>query len=156
MLLAPTRSQTRTLPSNNPERSGRVCAFFATSSRALRPGSSVLDLGCGNGVPALREIARLHRAVGVDISKTQTELARANVPHADLVHADVAELAFPARSCDAVVAFYLFDHLPREEHATLLARVREWLTPDGLFLFSVEGEGPTGGRRGVAREADVL
>jgi cyclopropane fatty-acyl-phospholipid synthase-like methyltransferase len=77
------------------------------------------------------------------------------VPHADLVHADVAELAFPARSFDAVVAFYLFDHLPREEHATLFARVREWLTPDGLSLQR-RGRGPTGGRRGVAREADVL
>ncbi|MDQ3894401.1 MAG: class I SAM-dependent methyltransferase, partial [Actinomycetota bacterium] len=65
-----------------------------TAARIVRPRPRLRQR-----VPALREIARLHRAVGVDISKTQTELARANVPHADLVHADVAELAFPARSC---------------------------------------------------------
>lgn len=110
----------------------------------LQPGSSVLDLGCGNGVPALAEIARLHDAVGVDISKTQVELAGANVPEADVLHADVAELAFPPNSFDAVVAFYLLDHLPREEHSPLFVKVREWLAPGGLFLFSVEPEDEPG------------
>jgi SAM-dependent methyltransferase len=61
----------------------------------LDPGSSVLDLGCGNGVPALREIVRLHKGVGVDISKAQIDLARTNVPSAELLHADALELEFP-------------------------------------------------------------
>ena len=98
----------------------------------LRPGSTVLDLGCGNGVPALREIVRLHKGVGVDISTTQIDLARVNVPSAQLLHTDAAELDFPPRSFDAVVAFYVLDHLPREEHAHLLAKLFEWLTPGRL------------------------
>jgi cyclopropane fatty-acyl-phospholipid synthase-like methyltransferase len=106
----------------------------------LQPGSTVLDLGCGNGVPALREIVRLHEGVGVDISKTQIDLAQANVPSAQLLHADAAELDFPPRSFDAVVAFYVLEHLPREEHAHLLAKLFEWLTPGGFLLFSIEPE----------------
>jgi cyclopropane fatty-acyl-phospholipid synthase-like methyltransferase len=106
----------------------------------LQPGSSVLDLGCGNGVPALREIVRLHKGVGVDISKRQIVLARANVPGAQLLHADAAELDFPPGYFDAVVAFYVLDHLPREEHAHLLAKLYDWLTPGGFLLFSIEPE----------------
>jgi cyclopropane fatty-acyl-phospholipid synthase-like methyltransferase len=104
----------------------------------LQPGSTVLDLGCGNGVPALREIVRLHKGIGVDISKTQIDLAQSNVPSAQLLCADVMELEFPTRTFDAVVAFYVLDHLPREEHAPLLAKLYRWLRPGGLVLFSIE------------------
>jgi SAM-dependent methyltransferase len=110
----------------------------------LRPGSDVLDLGCGNGVPALREVARRHKAVGVDISKTQIDLARASVPAAELVQSDVMALDFPPTCFDAVVALYLLDHLPRREHPALFSRVRTWLRPSGLFLFSVEPEDEPG------------
>jgi cyclopropane fatty-acyl-phospholipid synthase-like methyltransferase len=106
----------------------------------LQPGSTVLDLGCGNGIPALREIVGLHEGVGVDLSATQIALARTNVPSAKLIHAHALELDFTPGSFDAVVAFYLLDHLPREEHAHLLAKTWQWLAPGGLLLFSVEPE----------------
>ena len=106
----------------------------------LQPGSTVLDLGCGNGIPALREIVRLHEGVGVDLSATQVALARTNVPRAKLIHGDAVGLDFAPGSFDAVVAFYLLDHLPREEHARLFAKAWQWLTPGGLLLFSVEPE----------------
>jgi SAM-dependent methyltransferase len=99
--------------------------------------SSILDLG-GNGVPALREIVQLHRGVGVDISQTQIALARANVPNAELHQGDAMAVDFPSGSFDAVVAFYLLDHLPREEHASLFARLNDWLKPGGFLLFSIE------------------
>ena len=44
----------------------------------VKPGSRVLDVGCGNGIPATREIARLHEAIGIDISSAQIERATAN------------------------------------------------------------------------------
>jgi cyclopropane fatty-acyl-phospholipid synthase-like methyltransferase len=104
----------------------------------LEPGSDVLDVGCGNGVPALQEIAREHRAVGVDVSARQVELARANVPEARVLHADVRELDFAPASFDAIVSFYALDQIPREEHAAVLARWRAWLRPGGRLLLSVE------------------
>jgi cyclopropane fatty-acyl-phospholipid synthase-like methyltransferase len=110
----------------------------------LPSGSSVLDVGCGNGIPALREIARDHNGVGIDISAKQVERARANVPAADVLHGDVQELLFAPNSFDAVVALYVLDHLPREKHATFFARVHSWLRPSGLFLFSVEPDDEPG------------
>jgi cyclopropane fatty-acyl-phospholipid synthase-like methyltransferase len=101
-------------------------------------GARVLDVGCGNGVPSLREIARRHVAVGIDVSRRQTELARANVPEAEVHCGDVRSAAFAPRSFGAIVSFYALDHVPRDEHADLLARFRSWLAPDGLLLLAVE------------------
>src|SRR4249920_253252 len=55
----------------------------------LAPGARVLDLGCGNGVPVARELARLgFEVTGVDLSPVQITRARALVPGARFVCAD--------------------------------------------------------------------
>ena len=100
----------------------------------LDDGSDVLELGCGRGVPATRELARRHRVTGVDISAVQIELARHHVPEASFVHADVTELEVAPASFDAVVALFIFGHIPIEEQAGLVARVGLWLRDGGLFL----------------------
>jgi SAM-dependent methyltransferase len=109
----------------------------------LRQGSDVLDLGCGRGVPATRELARRHRVTGVDLSAVQIELARHHVPEASFVHGDAVELDVAPASIDAVVALYLFGHIPLDEQPELIARCGSWLRPGGLFLATV-GAGEAG------------
>jgi SAM-dependent methyltransferase len=108
----------------------------------LRPGSDVLDLGCGRGVPVARELARRHRVTGVDISAVQIELARHHVPEASFVHADATELDIAHASLDAVVALHLFGHVPVNEQPGLIGRIGEWLRPAGWFLATL-GAGET-------------
>jgi ubiquinone/menaquinone biosynthesis C-methylase UbiE len=104
----------------------------------LEPGSSVLDLGCGSGDPADIEIAREHQVTGVDISQAQINLACHNIPAGHFVHGDAGSVEFPAASFDAVVSFYTLEHIPREEHETILRRIHHWLRPGGLLLISLE------------------
>lgn len=104
----------------------------------LSPGSRVLDLGCGSGVPATLAIAQEHDVVGVDVSSRQIGLARHNVPGAEFIQSDIQSLDFPPDSFDAVVAFYVLDHVPRELHAEVLASIQRWLKPEGLLLLTVE------------------
>lgn len=104
----------------------------------LEPGASVLDLGCGSGDPADIEIARDHHVTGVDISHTQIELARQNVPQGTFIHADAGSVEFPTACFDAVISFYTMEHLPRSEHASLLRRIQQWLKLNGIFLLSIE------------------
>jgi SAM-dependent methyltransferase len=106
----------------------------------LPPGSRVLDIGCGSGIPATRELAREHVATGVDVSARQIELARQCVPHTRFIHGDILSCTFPESEFDAVVALYVLDHVPRERHAELLRRIAWWLKPGGLLLFTVETE----------------
>jgi hypothetical protein len=35
------------------------------------------------------------------------------------------------------VAFFSITHVPRDEHAELLGRIREWLKPDGYLLANM-------------------
>ena len=110
----------------------------------LRPGSSVLDLGCGSGDPADIEISKKHKISGVDISKVQIDLASKNVPSGEFLHADVGSVDFSAESFDAVVSFYTIEHLPRDEHAILLRRIHRWLKPERLLLISTEADDVNG------------
>jgi cyclopropane fatty-acyl-phospholipid synthase-like methyltransferase len=114
--------------------------FLSELAGQLAPGARVLDLGCGNG----QKIARLadrFDVTGVDISKEQLRLARAEIPNARFVHADLAELDFPAESYDAVTALYSISHVPREQHPALFGKVARWLRPSGLFLASLSANG---------------
>jgi cyclopropane fatty-acyl-phospholipid synthase-like methyltransferase len=100
----------------------------------LADGARVLDLGCGSGVPSTQVLAQRFAVTGVDLSAGQLAAARRNVPGARLVQGDLATIELPARSWDAVTAFYALAHVPRSEHAAVFARVARWLVPGGLFL----------------------
>jgi cyclopropane fatty-acyl-phospholipid synthase-like methyltransferase len=106
---------------------------------ALVPdGGAVLDVGCGNGLPALAAISRHHRATGIDVSPEQVARARRNVPAATVHEGDLATASLESSSFDAVVCFYALEHVPRSEHAAVLGRFRDWLREGGFLLFTVE------------------
>jgi ubiquinone/menaquinone biosynthesis C-methylase UbiE len=107
----------------------------------LEPGSNVLELGCGRGVPATRELAKRHRVTGVDISGSQIALARHHVPEATFIHADATELDLRDASFDAVVALYMLGHVPRAEQSPLLERIARWLRPGAWFLGTMGTSG---------------
>jgi SAM-dependent methyltransferase len=100
----------------------------------LGEGVRVLELGCGAGTAETRRLAQRFAVTGVDISPRQVERARAAIPEAEFVCADFTELELPAGSFDAVVSFYVFNHVPRDLLAPLLGRIRGWLAPGGWLL----------------------
>lgn len=103
----------------------------------LPAGAKVLDLGCGAGVPATKQLAEHFTVTGVDISKRQIDRARYNVPNAMFMQADMAELEFPPDSFDGVTAFYSIIHLPRDEQPKLLQSIATWLRPGGLLVATM-------------------
>ena len=101
-------------------------------------GARVLDLGCGAGIPVTHALTTAgHTVVGVDGSAGQISLARDNIPAAEFIHADMTAVDLPARSFDAVSAFYSITHVPRGEHEDLLRRIAGWLKPGGLLVASL-------------------
>jgi SAM-dependent methyltransferase len=89
-------------------------------------------------------LADQFEVVGVDFSTAQIEKFRVNVPSATFIVGDLTEVEFADGSFDAVTAFYSLNHVPREAHAPLVARVARWLVASGLFLAAF----------GLADEAD--
>ena len=104
----------------------------------LTPGARVLELGCGGGTRETQELARRFALTGVDLSERQLERARTRVPGATFLRADLTSVDFPAASFHAVVAFYVFNHVPRDLLAALLARINGWLR-DGGYLMAAFG-----------------
>ena len=103
----------------------------------LPEGARVVELGCGGGTTETRLLAQRFRLTGVDLSDEQLRRARERVPEAEFVQADFTSIDFESESLAAVVAFYSFNHVPRDLLAPLYARVRRWLAPDGLFLTAL-------------------
>lgn len=110
----------------------------------LVPGSRVLDAGCGNGLPAARELARAHWVTGIDLSAVNVERARQLVPGATFECADMTSVEFEPASFDAVVAFYSLINVPLIEQAALVRRFADWLVPGGWLLATVGQEAWTG------------
>jgi SAM-dependent methyltransferase len=100
----------------------------------LADDARVLELGCGGGTPETRRLAERFTLTGVDISPRQVERARAAILEAEFLCADFTELELPARSFAAVCSFYVFNHVPRELLAPLLASIHGWLVPGGWLL----------------------
>jgi cyclopropane fatty-acyl-phospholipid synthase-like methyltransferase len=108
----------------------------------LLPGRpDVLELGVGAGVKSSRILAERGRLTGVDISLEQLRRARERLPGATLIHGDFAAVELPSASFDAVVSFYVLNHVPHEELGPLLRRVAGWLRPGGWFLGSFPSSG---------------
>ncbi len=104
----------------------------------LPRGSTVLDIGCGAGMPIDEFLIKHGYLVwGFDVSKKQIELARKLVPRASFGVKDMADLEFDEYEVDAVVAFYAIFHIPREQHLDLLKKIRSYLQPGGLLLITM-------------------
>jgi SAM-dependent methyltransferase len=110
----------------------------------LDRSASVLDIGCGGGIPVCKELARTCSVTGVDISPIQIGFARQNVPSGHFLCGDIMIMDFPEASFDAIVSFYAVFHIPKEEHEELFRRTYRWLKPNGYLLASVtfENEDP--------------
>jgi cyclopropane fatty-acyl-phospholipid synthase-like methyltransferase len=103
----------------------------------LRPGSRVLDLGCGCGVPIAQELALSCRVTGVDISEVQIERARDLVPSGTFICGDIAALEFAKREFEAIVSFFTIIHVPVSEQRALFERMAGWLQPNGYLMATV-------------------
>ncbi len=123
---------------------GAYAEWLDVLERRIEPGSSVLDLGCGCGVPVARRLARRYDVTGVDLSPVQIARARALVPGATFVCADMTTLRFPDESFGAITCLFALIHLPLAEQPALLGNAQRWLRPGGVFMATVGHRAWTG------------
>lgn len=104
----------------------------------LEPGASVLDVGCGTGLPTARQLAAGGcEMTCMDISAAMLARARSHVPAARLLELDVMELGRAGGPYDAVVAFFSLLNLPRKVMPRALRLIRGALVPGGFFSLAM-------------------
>jgi cyclopropane fatty-acyl-phospholipid synthase-like methyltransferase len=103
----------------------------------LPSGGSVLDLGCGNGVPISQALIDSGLVVhGVDASASMIAAFRARFPGMPAECSPVDDSRFFDRSFDGVVAWGLMFLLARASQALLIHKVASVLARGGRFLFT--------------------
>jgi SAM-dependent methyltransferase len=117
--------------------SGVGASVVADWSQKLADRATVLDLGCGNGVPISQAlIERGFNVYGVDASPRMVAAFRARFPTVPVACAPVEDSDFFGRTFDGVVAWGLFFLLDPEVQRRLIAKVAAVLSRGGKLLFT--------------------
>jgi SAM-dependent methyltransferase len=106
------------------------------------PGAAtVLDLGCGTGVPISQAlIERGFNVYGVDASATMVAAFRARFPTVPVECAAVEESDFFGRTFDGVVAWGLFFLLDVEVQRRLFKKIAGVLRSGGRWVFTAPSQ----------------
>ena len=112
--------------------------YLEKLSEILPKGSSVLDIGCGAGIPIDRFlIDKGYKVMGIDISEKMIEFAKKNIPEATYKIEDMMDLQEKEYEVNAVVSFYAIFHTPREDHEKIFNVIGSFLSKGGLILVTM-------------------
>jgi SAM-dependent methyltransferase len=105
----------------------------------LRAGERVLDVGTGTGTAARLALGDGRRVIGLDGAAGMLEIARVEVPQAELIEADFTAIPLDDATVDVLLAVHALLFA-----ADRVAALREWLRvtePGGRLSLSVPGPG---------------
>jgi cyclopropane fatty-acyl-phospholipid synthase-like methyltransferase len=107
-----------------------------SASLRIRPGSRILEAGCGAGavLSLLRDTGAT--LAGADFSAPHISIARQFLPEADLRVAEAAQLPWPDAAFDAVFSYGVFLYFPHLAYAEgVLEEMLRVATPGAPILI---------------------
>lgn len=130
-------------PANSLEQAQLDKKAHIAAKLALKPGMTVLDIGCGWGGMALY----LHQktgaeVLGVTLSEEQLKVARERAEAAGVagkVRFELIDYRHVTGQFDRIVSVGMFEHVGPAHYRTFFAKCRELLTPEGVMLLHTIG-----------------
>ncbi len=102
----------------------------------LRPGATILDMGCGAALPISGYLIRSGYAVtGIDSSPPLIELCRKRFPEQEWMVADMRTLSV-GRRFEGILAWDSFFHLSPEDQRTMFPVFAEHAEPQAALMFT--------------------
>ena len=110
-------------------------------ARTLRADATILDLGCGSGVPISQSLIEAGLAVyGIDASPSMVAAFERRFPGVPVVCEAVERSSFFSRTFDGAVAWGLIFLLPADVQHAVIHRVAQALNIGGRFLFTAPSQ----------------
>ena len=104
---------------------------------SLPKGGKVLDVGCGTGEHLQHAIDRGLLATGVEPAPAMLEVARRNVPAAEIHQGVATQLPFKDAQFDLVIMVEVLRYLDRSDTEKALAEARRVLKPGGQLFVTL-------------------
>ena len=106
-------------------------------AESLPPGGTVLDLGCGCGVPITSTLIELGlRPYGLDAAPSLVAEFQGRFPDVPVECASVNDSSLFGRTFDGALAWGLIFLLPPADQVDLVRRMSSALKPGGRLLFT--------------------
>jgi 2-polyprenyl-3-methyl-5-hydroxy-6-metoxy-1,4-benzoquinol methylase len=106
-------------------------------AKSLSKPSTVLDLGCGTGIPISKVMVDEGLTVyGIDASPTMVEAFAENFPNAPVICESVENSQLFNRKFDAVICWGLIFLLPEDVQVKVIRKAAEALHRGGRLLFT--------------------
>lgn len=108
----------------------------------IKPGSMVLEIGCGIGIISeyiSKLIGRKGILVATDLSNNNIEYAKKTVKRNNIRFkvADVLVENLPAEKFNYILLLDLIEHIPKKEHSKLIEKLVNCLRKGGLMIFTL-------------------
>lgn len=115
---------------NSPGRWG----FRKEALAPYKQSGALLDLGCSSGAFLQSLSGGNWHLSGIEMSAESAKIAQAKTG-AEVFVGEILDAQFPPASFDVITCFDVLEHL--YEPRRVMARVGEWLKPDGIFYVLV-------------------
>jgi len=115
---------------------------MTVDNAVIKPGDSVLDVGCGTGEVSLlaKTRAKNGKVYGIDPAPEMITVARKKAAHKkldiDFRVGVIESLPFPDASIDVVTSSLMMHHLPEDLKVRGLAEIYRVLKPSGRLLIA--------------------
>jgi 2-polyprenyl-3-methyl-5-hydroxy-6-metoxy-1,4-benzoquinol methylase len=115
--------------------------YLTRFSKLIERGKTILDVGCGDGLPVDAYLAKQGFAVnGIDASERMIELARRNVPEGFYEVKDMFDLKEGEYCVDGIISLRVMLHIPHANYHALLKNFASFMPNGGALLLTMRSD----------------
>ncbi len=120
----------------------------------LKPGSSILDVGCGSGHKARYLVDHGFKVKGFDFSEEMVRLSKEQVPEGQFFLWDMTKPLDETEKFDAIMMQASLLHIPKNKVNLVLDNMKKILKPESYLYVSVKKAWENQAEQGVIKEDD--